>query len=215
MRPQQAPGKQATSGQQWQPHVCYCDPFRQSLENPLYTVTSWTKVIPQAGRTLSFTATSCSSAMGREVKQIFASLGQASVIRVLNFLPSFSGKCHLEVAQGRARCHRHTWVLHRSKPLQLHFSRSTNCSGRQRHSCPDEQRFWCSDSASEQEAVESHSHPAVPPRARRTNAIVPPPAPPPRFRHVLQAQPPGPSWPGGGREQTQTPTSTRELISLF
>lgn len=41
--------------------------------------------------------------------------------------------------------------------------------------------------------------------------------PPPQVqaRYPIPRQPPGPFWPGGGKEQTPNPTSTRELISLF
>lgn len=173
-------------------------------------------------RALSFTGILCSSAMGstvstgwpdREVKQKFTPLGSLSD-KGPKFLTITSGKCQEELTHGKACCHHHMQALHRNQPLHLHFPRSTNRSGRQRRSFPDEQHFWCCDSASKQETVESHSYPAVPPRACKTNAIVPLPSPI-RFRHVIQVQPPGPFWPGGGREQTQNPTSTRELISLF
>ena len=159
-------------------------PSNRALKICSCTVTSQTKVIPQTGRAFSFTGTLCSSAVGiavstgradREVKQKFAPLGSLCD-KGPKFLTIISGKCQEEEAYGKAHCHMQ--ALHRNQPLHLHFSsRSTKRSGRPRHSFPDEQRFWCCDSASEQETVESHSYPAVPPRACKTNAIVPLPSP--------------------------------------
>lgn len=196
----------------------------RALKIHVSTDTSWTKVLPQTGRALGLTGSPCSCAAGSAVSTGWGRQRSETEIRTFGslcekgpeFLTAISGQCQEEeVAQGKALCHCHTQALHRNLPLHPHFSSwSTNPSGRGHCSFPDEPCFWSYSPASEQETVESHSHPAVPPRACKTNAIVPPPSPT-RLRHVLQVQPPDPSRPGGGREQTQNPTSTRELISLF
>lgn len=190
------------------------------------TDTSWTKLLPLTERAPGFTGSLCSQAAGSAVSTGWGRQGSETEICTFEslcekgpeFLTVISGQCHEEeVAQGKAPCHCHTQALHRN--LLCIPTSPPGASTPQGGDTAASQMSHVFGAAalppSRKLLRATLILPCLQGRAKQmTNAIVPPPSPT-RLTHILQVQPPDPSWPGGGREQTQNPTSTRELISLF
>lgn len=180
-------------------------------------------MLAQTGRAFSFTGSPCSSAAGsaasaaraeREVKQKFTPLGP-SVTKVLNFSPSFQENVKKKWHTGR----------HVATVTRRLSTETRPCSSTSPPVAPTARGGHAA--ASQMSSVSGAA--ILPPSRKLPRATLILPCLPGRAKQMplclfhppsgsdtlSKCSPPGPFWPGGGREQTQNPTSTRELISLF